>query len=144
MAKIPDPDPSVAAVFEDFPPPIRGKLWALRKLIFETARITEGVGPLTEALKWGQPSYLTEASKSGTTIRIGWKPSTPQQYAMYVHCQTSLVDKYRSLFPSEFSFEGDRAIVFDQAQAVPKGPLASCIAMALTYHLGKKAAKRRR
>ena len=43
---------------------------ALRGLVFDTAARTAGVGGLTEALKWGQPSYLTEQTGSGTTVRI--------------------------------------------------------------------------
>jgi hypothetical protein len=88
MVSIPKPDPSVGETFAAFPPSVRKKILALRRLIFETADATEGVGPITETLKWGQPSHLIEASRSGTTIRLGWKASAPTQYAMYVHCQT--------------------------------------------------------
>ena len=140
MVAIPKPDPIVKDAFEAFPTTVRRKLFALRRLIYETANSTEGVGPITEALKWGQPSYLTEASGSGTTIRLGWKPSAPTQYAMYVHCQTNLVDSFRGLFPSEFKFEGNRALVFEQDDSSPKEPLSHCISMALTYHLKKKKA----
>ena len=63
-------DSDVASVFKAYPPRIRAKLMALRELVFDTARRTGGVGPLTETLKWGQPSYLTEATGSGTTVRI--------------------------------------------------------------------------
>ena len=72
---------------------------------------SEGVGELEETLKWGEPSYLTTESKSGTTIRIDWKPKHPNQYAMYVNCKTTLVDTYRSLFP-ELTYEKNRAIIF--------------------------------
>ncbi|HUG22642.1 DUF1801 domain-containing protein [Piscinibacter sp.] len=125
---------AVAAIFEGYPPGMRRKLLALRKLIFETAASTEGVGELEETLKWGEPAYLTSQTKSGSTLRIGWKKSTPSQYAMYFHCQTNLVETFRTLFPSELKFEGNRAIVFNEADRVPTDSLTFCIAAALTYH----------
>src|ERR1017187_6318715 len=81
-------DPAVAAVFNAYPTPLKARLLALRRLIFETAKTTKGVGALEETLKWGQPSYLTPETKSGSTIRIDRVKSTPNQYAVYFHCQT--------------------------------------------------------
>ena len=125
-------------MFESYPAAIRPKLLALRQLIFETAARTEGVGPLTETLKWKEPAYLTATSRSGSTVRIGWKRSAPDRYAIYFHCGTTLIDSFRTLFPEEFLFEGNRAIMFKMSDPVPEGPLATCIAMALTYHRNKK------
>ena len=140
MITIPDPDPRVAEAFGSFPSAIRPKLLALRQLVFETAEATEGVGPITETLKWGEPAYPTEAIGSGTTIRIGWKAAAPTRYAMYFHCRTRLVDRFRDLFPNELSFEGNRAIIFEHSDTVSREPLSVCIAMALTYHRSKKSA----
>lgn len=134
--------PVVAEVFASFPANIRPKLMALRKLILETAAATEGVGPITETLKWGEPAYLTAVSKSGSTIRIGWKKSAPTRYALYFHCQTNLVESFRALFPDVLEFEGNRAIVFDESDSLPADCLAICIAAALTYHRNKKAAQK--
>jgi len=36
------PDPAVDAVFSAYPKPLKGKLLALRRLIFDTARTTKG------------------------------------------------------------------------------------------------------
>jgi hypothetical protein len=63
-------DNAVEAVFSAYPRPVQAKLLALRRLIFNTAKATPGVGRLHETLKWGQPSYLTCETKSGSTIRI--------------------------------------------------------------------------
>ena len=128
---------AVAEVFRSYPPAVRSKLIALRNLIFSTGEATVGVGPLTETLKWGEPAYLTTSSKSGSTIRIGWKASSPQQYAMYLNCRTTLVDTFRTLFP-ELTFEGNRAIVFEEAEELPADSVAVCVAAALTYHSQKK------
>ena len=112
----------------------------IRALIFKCATAEE-VGEITETLKWGEPAYLTSQSKSGSTIRIGWKPSDPARYAMYFNCQTTLVDTFRTRFP-EISFDGNRAIVLDESNDVPADALRVCIAAALTYHRRKKAVRR--
>lgn len=131
-------DPAVEAVFTASPAPVKKRLLGLRNMIFEVAASTPGVGELQETLKWGEPAYLTTASKSGSTIRIAPRPSSPGQYALYVNCQTTLIDTWRTLFPTEFSYEGNRAIVFDVADEVPQDALRFCIAMALTYHRNKR------
>lgn len=42
------------------------------------------------------------------------------------------------MFPHDFTFEGNRALVFDVDKAPPDGPLRECIAAALTYHVRRK------
>jgi hypothetical protein len=128
----------VAGVLAAYPAPVRAKLSALRKLIVDTASKTEGVGALEEALKWGQPSFLTPVTKSGSTIRIDALKSEPNRYAMYFHCQTNLVETFRRLYPKEFEFDGNRALLFDAAKPLPEEPLRHCIALALTYHQRKR------
>lgn len=133
MSMRPFQEPRVAAVYEGYPPKLRRRLLELRALIFEIAASTEGVGTIEETLKWGQPSYVTSQTKSGTTIRID-KRKSPGEYAMYVHCQTTLIEDFRVMFPKTFQFEGNRCIVFSVDRKIPRGPLSRCIAAALTYH----------
>lgn len=142
MSVPPKLDASVAQVLASYPQSIREKVLVLRSLIFKTAATTEGVGELTETLKWGEPAYLTTASKSGTTIRLGWKRPHPSRYAMYVHCQTNLVETFRTLAPDGVQFEGNRAIVFEETDTVPTDFLTACIAAALTYHREKRSARK--
>lgn len=110
----------------------------LRALILTTAEETE-TGPLTETLKWGEPAFLTEATKSGTTIRLGYKPDSDPPGRIYVHCGTTLVDSYRAEFANDLTFEGNRAVCLP-ADLRPLGPIRACIAMALTYHRNRRAA----
>jgi hypothetical protein len=124
----------VAEAFAALPDAARDTLLQLRSLIFETAAETPGVGPLEEALRWGEPSCLTSESRSGTTIRIHWKPRRPDRCAMYVHCQANLVEQYRLREPLAFEFEGNRGVLFDIARPLPVGALRDCIRLALTYH----------
>ncbi len=130
-------NPAVAQAFDAFPAPSRATLLSIRTLIFETAAGIDGVGPLDETLKWGEPAYLTTRSRSGSTIRLGWKKSKPDQCAVYFICHTNLVDTFRSMFPRELRFDGNRAIVLPHGEAIDRPALALCIAAALTYHRDK-------
>jgi hypothetical protein len=135
-------DAAVEAVFGAYPSPVKSRLLALRRLIFDTAAATEGVGALQEALKWGQPSYLTSESKSGSTIRIDQVKAEAGQYAVYFHCQTDLVETFRELYP-ELRYAGNRSILLDAGQKLPEAALRHCVALALTYHARKKAGRAR-
>jgi hypothetical protein len=137
-------DAAVGRVFSAYPKPLKAKLLALRRLIFETAKTTKGVGRLEETLKWGQPSYLTPETKSGSTIRIDRVKSAANQYAVYFHCQTDLVETFRELYPTELSYGGNRSILLDAAQKLPEPELRHCVALALTYHLNKRRGGRRK
>lgn len=132
-------DSSIARVFAAYPAVLGARLMALRELVLETAAQTAGVGPVQEALKWGQPSFLTPSTHSGSTIRIGPLALSATDYAIFFHCQTSLVDTFKKRFGSTFRYEGSRALVFAVSDRLPKSELGECIAMALTYHLAKKS-----
>ncbi len=133
MTQPPFQDPAVEAAFAAFPAPVRGSLLSLRGLIFSTAAEHPKVGRLQETLKWGQPAYLTPETRSGSTIRLG----VPKDggFALYAHCQTTLISDFRSLFPDDFAFDGNRAVLFKDGDPLPAAPLRLLIASALTYHL---------
>lgn len=124
--------------FASYPKRIRPRMEFLRSLILNVASNAEGVGALEETLKWGEPAYLTSNTKSGSTIRIDWKPKQPELYALYVNCKTNLIDSYRSLFPGIFTYKGNRALIFNINDELPEAELRLCISMALRYHLEKQ------
>jgi len=132
----------VAAVFETYPKKIKSKLMFLRQLIFDVASRTDGVGGLEETLKWGQPSYLTMQTRSGSLVRIDWIKSKEGKYAMFFHCQTTLVNTFKEMYRDRFEFGGNRSIIFNIKDKVPVAELSHCVSMALTYHLDKKQANR--
>lgn len=143
MSKVrPFADPAVEAHFQSYPPQVRKKMLALRALVFDTAGETEGVGELQETLKWGEPAYVTAKTRSGSTVRMDWKSRNPSQVALYFNCQTTLVESFRQMFPKDFSFEGNRALVLSLSEAVPKDALSFCIAASLTYHRRKRTGRR--
>ncbi|MBZ0264059.1 DUF1801 domain-containing protein [bacterium] len=131
-------NPEVAAVFNSYSQEVREKLMFFRQLILETASMIDEVGEIEETLKWGEPSYLTPKSKSGSTIRINKKKSAENQVAIYFKCTANLVSSFRVKFPAEFHYEDNRAIVFNLFDEVDINKLRKCIALALTYHLNKK------
>jgi len=131
-------NPKVEEVFKAYPHKVGKKLLFLRQLIFDVASEISEVGELEETLKWGEPSYLTTKSKTGSAIRIDWKPAQQNQYAMYFNCNTNLVEAFRKRYPRVFRFRGKRCIVFDINDEIATDELRNCIAMALTYHLNKK------
>jgi len=133
----------VAAVFRSYPSNVRKNLLALRELIFDVAEQTEGVGELQETLKWGQPSYVPAKTRSGTPIRIDDVKSVPGAYAMYFHCQTTLVGTFRRWFGDELRFGGNRSIELRAGERVPVSKLRQCVASALTYHRRKPTAPKK-
>ncbi len=118
-------------VISNYPENIQVKLQYLRSLILETALGIENLNKLEETIKWGEPSYIT---KNGSTIRIDWKENKPNQYAMYFHCKTKLVDIFKEIYKNLFKFEGNRAIIFNTTENIPVKELKHCIELALTYH----------
>lgn len=126
--------PAVAAVLAQHAKATRSRLLQVRDLIYLVAAETEGVGPLTETLKWGEPAYLTETSKSGTTIRLGVAKSAPGRCAVFFNCKTTLVEAFRVHFGNSLVFEGNRTLLIPTKGDLPIEPLALCLRAALTYH----------
>jgi hypothetical protein len=138
MTSPPIPKP-VAEALSRYPAPVRTRLLEIREAIFAVASETEGVGPLTETLKWGEPAYLTEASKSGTTIRLGTTRLAVEKCAVLFNCKTTLVETFQTHFADDFAFEGNRALVVPISGPLPLEPLMFCLRAALTYHRRKRA-----
>jgi Domain of unknown function (DU1801) len=132
-------DAGVKAVFETYPLPVRKKLLQLRDVIFDVAQKTPGVGAVEEALRWGQPSYITSETGSGSTIRIDQFAREPSKYSVYFICTSGLIDTFKELYRDEMHFVGNRSIVFDVADRLPDDALRHCISLALTHHLRKRA-----
>ena len=132
----------VSRAFDAFPLPMRKRLLQVRDLIFATAAAHEEVGRLSETLKWGEPAYLTEASGSGSTIRLG-RVKDSEHAAILFNCKTTLVDTFRERFPDEFEYRQTRALLLPVSGALPKQELTVCLSLALTYHLDRRVRKAR-
>jgi hypothetical protein len=123
----------IADVFASYPAPQRDGALQLRALIFEMAKEDARVGALSESLKWGQPSYVPTTPNIGTPIRIGLPKSGG--FALFAHCQTTVISEFAALFAQDFNFDGTRAVLFAPEADIHADKLALLIRRALTYHL---------
>lgn len=131
-------------LFKHHSSPLRSALLDMRKIILDVAQSIEGVGPIEEALRWGQLSFITTRTKSGSTIRIDALRSDPNKYAVYVHCQSGLIDDFRTRYPKQMTYIDQRSIEFTVGEPLPMAELKHCISLALTFHLRKKTEKSKR
>ncbi|MEP2781611.1 MAG: DUF1801 domain-containing protein [Pseudoruegeria sp.] len=97
------------------------------------AQSDERIGPIEEALKWGQPAYLTTKTRSGTTLRLG--VGKQGNAAVFAHCQTSVMSDFQTLTGTDFQFDGNRGLWLSGAKDANDPRLDQLIYSALTYHL---------
>ena len=126
-------DKAVKDRFEEYPENARVRLVELRELILKISLDLQ-LGEVEESLKWGEPSYSV---KTGSPIRIDWKLKTPNNYYLYFHCQTKLVDTFRELHGDVLRFQGNRAIELRLSDPLPEPEIKHCLELALTYHQRK-------
>ena len=124
-------NPKVELVFKNYPSLVRDKMLFLRELVLITAKEIEEIDEIEETLKWGEPSYIT---KTGSTLRMDWKPKNPDHYALYFKCTSRLVETFKLIYKDKFTYEGNRAIIFTFEDKIPIFELKKCVKAALNYH----------
>ena len=129
MPPIPQP---VAHAFDNVPPAHRQTLLDTRDLIFDVTQSDQRIGALEETLRWGEPAYLTQTKKNGSTIRLGVEKISGKA-AVFFNCQTTLVEEFRAQFGSDLQYSKNRAVLIGDNHDA----LKICIGAALTYHLRK-------
>jgi hypothetical protein len=102
-----------------------------RTMILHAAEVAEGVGALTETLKWGEPAYLTEAPKTGTTLRLG---QIGGRAAIMVPCSTTIIEDARAMFGDVPELSGKRGVILGGERQI----VDYVIDAALTYHSRKR------
>lgn len=125
----PDTPSNVARVIDGYDAPVREGVLALRSLIFSVAA-DHKIAPVEEALRWGQPAYLTH---KGSTLRIA--PHRQACFAIYAHCQSTVITSYAQAFPGWDRLDGNRAVLFDTVEEVEPERLSHLIHHALNYHI---------
>lgn len=123
--KPPEKSPEITAVFASYPVEAQAGLAQLRDLIFE---VGEGLS-VQEALRWGQPAYLTA---KGSTLRLGIPKSGG--FALFAHCQTTIIGHFATMFAGDFRFDGNRAVLFETPRDIQPDKLRLLIRHGLTYH----------
>ncbi|MEE9315187.1 MAG: DUF1801 domain-containing protein [Rhizobiaceae bacterium] len=107
----------------------------MRDLLFEAANENPAIGPITETLKWGQPSYLTEKTKSGSTVRLG-EAGGDKYPAIFVNCKTTLIAQFKEHYGDQFDYVGVRTLVITDVDNM-RAEIKHCLALVLTYHARK-------
>ena len=130
MTPAPFSSDALRAAFDAFPPDTRDPLLTLRSLIYANAADLN-VGPVEESLKWGQPSYVPAAPKTGTPIRLGCSKSG--DIAVFVHCQSSVLKDLAPVLPAGVTLDGTRGVLF--TDGIDTSVATTVIRAALTYHL---------
>lgn len=126
--------PEVAATVAIWPDPAQRAFHGIRAIIHQAAAAVPQVGLLTETLKWGEPAWLTAASGSGTTLRIGWKSARPDRIAVLVNCRTGLIATLRDIYPDSFHYEGSRAACVALDAPLPDQAIDHFARLAQSYH----------
>jgi hypothetical protein len=109
----------------------------IRELIFQIAENNQEIGKIEETLKWTEPSYLTYAPKSGTTIRLSSLSANEDKCVISVHCQATLISEFKEIYP-DLEYDGNRSIIFNMRTTLPIDATKHFISSALTYHYRKK------
>ncbi len=130
---LPEPPCEVARAIGCAPPEAQPGLWALRRLVLETAAGLPEVGPVVECLKWGQPAFTTPETRSGSTLRIGALKTGG--FALYAHCRTTIVSDFVTAYPGQDRVDGNRAILFRDVSEIEPARHRQLIAHALRYHV---------
>lgn len=123
----------VQAVYDACTPPARHGLHQLRGLILEQAELMPQIGPVTEALRWGQPAFLTLDTAAACSLRIG--PVKGQGFGLFVHCQTGLIAAFATGAGAGLRFSGTRAVLFAPQDRIDPAQISVLIGQALGYHL---------
>jgi len=130
------PNPETIKVFDKCQPKTKQVLLTIRQWIFDIAKNADEIGQIQECLKWGEPSYVTHSPKSGTTLRLSQLKSNPTEFGLFVHCQTTLIDEFRVVYP-DLKYDKNRGVIFDSRQPMQIDPIKQFIFLALTYHSRK-------
>ena len=115
---------------------IQKNLHKLRELVLEVASDPD-IGGVEETLKWNAPSFIARSGK-GTTLRLEHKESS---FFLRAHCQSRVVDRFRTAGHPDFEFDGTRGLQFSATETL-KGKdriqgIKDFIRLALTYHSWK-------
>lgn len=121
------------AYIEGYAPEIRGALLRLRALVIETIHRDSLIGPVTETLKWGQPSFVPVRKCSGTTLRLATKNEQSQTVGLFYHCQTKLGEQLRLMLPPETEYDGSRGVLFHHSASFSAEQVSIIVSKVLTY-----------
>ncbi len=130
-SKIKFPSEEVSSYYFNLTPVMFELFMEVRTWIYELSKKDEKIGEIEECLKWGEPSFLTPKTKSGSTIRMAYVNEL--EFALYFNCKTTIAKEIAMEFP-ELHCDGKRALYLPVNQKLPKTKLIVCLKKALLYH----------
>lgn len=116
-----------------WPAPARRYFDTIRRIVWNVAVRAE-IGTLDESLKWGQPSWLPQRKRVGSTLRCYWHPARADTISLYLNCNTTLAETMKTLYPTSFDYEGRRGLHLSLHAPLPKDAIDHCAFLTLTYH----------
>ncbi|TGM02121.1 hypothetical protein [Leptospira jelokensis] len=131
ISEYPIASDEVLEYYYNLSPAMLDKLMEIRVWIYELSKSDNRIGMIQECLKWGEPSFLTPITKSGSTLRMA--KVNDNTFALYFNCKTTIAKEIAMEFP-EFNCDGKRALFFPINQKLPKTKLTLCLKKALLYH----------
>ncbi|MBW4707951.1 DUF1801 domain-containing protein [Roseobacter sp. YSTF-M11] len=123
----------IQSVVRGWPRPAQSRFEEIRGIVHDAARRAR-IGDLVETTKWAQPAWLPARPRIGTTLRCDWHAGHPDTLGLFVHCQTSVVETMRTLYPTAFVYEGNRALRLSLTEEFPADAIDHCAFLTLTYH----------
>lgn len=121
---------NVKKKYASYPDNAKNYFINIRTVILEVAK-AEDLGEVEETLKWNEPSYRV---KGGSTLRVDWKPKSPNNLSVYFNCKTSLVETFKEVFGNTFRYDGNREIMFSLTEELPLTEFKACVSLTLRYH----------
>lgn len=122
-----------ASVITNWPQNAKHGFDHLRRIILQTADQIENI-TIVETLKWGEPSWLPDRPRIGSTLRAAWKPERPDHLSLFVNCSTTIAATMQEIYPNAFFYERNRALHFSLNMAAPEAAIAHCAAITFIYH----------
>ncbi len=119
------------------PAPFNQIMLQIRTWIFQAPKRNSLIGPIKETLRWGEASYINEQGH-GSLLRIAYKDTSKPYVGLYFHCKTTLIGSIAKKYGNAFTYQGNRAIIFDGQQALNESAIKDCIEQAMLYHHYKK------
>ncbi|TGK82630.1 hypothetical protein EHQ24_10915 [Leptospira noumeaensis] len=125
------PSEEISSYYFNLTPVMFDLFMEIRTWIYELSKSDEKIGEIEECLKWGEPSFLTPKTKSGSTIRMA--KVNEFEFALYFNCKTTIAQEIAMEFP-ELNCDGRRAVYFSVSKKLSKAKLIACLKKALLYH----------
>ena len=122
----------------DWPNAAAAQFTDLRYLILRAAQDAQA-GPISESLKWSEPAWRPTRPRQGCTLRAAWSPKSPDRFGLFVDCKTTLAETMRSLYPADFTYEGNRALYLPLGSKVPPQAIDHLARLTFCYHQKRAA-----